>query len=67
LLHDKAFATILTAVMETSVPDAARPDVPFSERWELLKPDLARLYLDENRKLSEIIEIMKSQFGFDAR
>ncbi|KAI9764311.1 MAG: hypothetical protein M1840_008529 [Geoglossum simile] len=52
--------------MEPSAVAAPRSNVPFSARWELLKPDLERLYLDEKRKLSEIIEIMKWQHGFDA-
>ena len=53
--------------MESSAPGDQSPNVPFSERWELLKPDLERLYLDEKRKLPEIIEIMKSQYEFDAK
>ncbi|KAE9370227.1 hypothetical protein N431DRAFT_468295 [Stipitochalara longipes BDJ] len=43
-----------------------RPDVPFKERWELLKPYLHRYYFQEKLKLPKIIEIMKEQYGFDA-
>lgn len=37
-----------------------------SSRWEDYKPIMRRLYIDEGRPLRELIEIMKSQFGFDA-
>jgi hypothetical protein len=43
-----------------------RPDVAFKERWGLLKPYLHRYYYDEKLKLSQIIKIMKEQYGFDA-
>jgi hypothetical protein len=41
--------------------------VPFSQRWEILKPALNDLYLEQNVKLPEIMEMMKAQFGFDAK
>ncbi|KAF8853073.1 hypothetical protein BDZ45DRAFT_599053 [Acephala macrosclerotiorum] len=44
-----------------------RPDLPFNQRWEPLKPYLERLYLNEKMKLPEIVAIMKSQYGFDAK
>ena len=43
------------------------PEVPFKERWELLKPYLHRYYFDEKLKLPNIITIMKEQYGFDAK
>ncbi|KAN0089874.1 hypothetical protein V8E51_018453 [Hyaloscypha variabilis] len=43
-----------------------RPDVPFKERWELLKPYLDRYYFQEKLKLPKIIQIMKEQYRFDA-
>ncbi|PMD49347.1 uncharacterized protein K444DRAFT_298311 [Hyaloscypha bicolor E] len=43
-----------------------RPDVAFKERWGLLKPYLHGYYYDEKLKLSQIIKIMKEQYGFDA-
>ena len=44
-----------------------RPDVPFKERWELLKPYLDRYYFQEKLKLPKIVQIMKEQYGFDAK
>ena len=40
--------------------------VPFDQQWELLKPTIERLYVRENRKLSEVISIIRDQYGFDA-
>ena len=40
--------------------------VPFERKWNLIKPTIEHLYINENLKLSNIIEIMKDQYGFDA-
>jgi hypothetical protein len=56
--------------MESSIPQAShpfRPDVSFDDKWELLKPDLERLWLNEKRKLPEIIQMMKAQYAFNAQ
>ncbi|KAL7629806.1 hypothetical protein AAE478_001329 [Parahypoxylon ruwenzoriense] len=37
------------------------PDV-----WEAHKVEIARLYLDENKRLKDVMEIMESQWGFRA-
>lgn len=37
------------------------PDV-----WEAHKAAIARLYLDENKRLKDVMEIMESQWGFRA-
>lgn len=47
-------------------PPNRLPDVPFYEKWELLKPTIERLYIDESRKLSDVISAVKAQYGFDA-
>ena len=47
-------------------PGSTAPHVAFNQRWGLLRPVIERLYLDENRRLSEVIEIMKTEHGFDA-
>jgi len=62
-------STILTAPMDFIPGPFAvfRPDIPFNKRWELLKPYLHRYYFDEKLKLSQIITIMKEQYGFDAK
>jgi hypothetical protein len=53
------------------IPDAMTLDGPngpiaFKNKWELHKPLLERLYLDENLKLPKIQEILRSQEDFDA-
>ncbi|KAE8448090.1 hypothetical protein EG329_009855 [Mollisiaceae sp. DMI_Dod_QoI] len=47
-------------------PPKFRPDLPYNQRWEPLKPYLERLYLEEKMKLPEIVTMMKRQYGFDA-
>jgi hypothetical protein len=44
-----------------------RPDLPFDQRWEPLRPYLERLYLEEKMKLPKIVTVMKEQYGFDAK
>lgn len=39
--------------------------VPFSEKWERLKPTIERLYVQEKQKLPDIVKAFKA-FGFDA-
>ncbi|KAI4126041.1 MAG: hypothetical protein LQ347_005128 [Umbilicaria vellea] len=55
--------------MDQSVPQGLPnrlPDVPFHEKWELLKPIIERLYIDESQKLSDVVNAVKAQYGFDA-
>jgi hypothetical protein len=40
--------------------------IPFNKRWELLKPEIERLYIDKNVPLRNIVGIMKEQYNFDA-
>jgi hypothetical protein len=40
--------------------------IPFSKRWELLKPEIERLYIHENVPLRDIVGIMKEKYDFDA-
>jgi Clr5 domain len=41
-------------------------DVPYNERWELLKPFMEQLYIQEKRKLPDVVDIMKSRHKFYA-
>lgn len=55
--------------METLSPQVlsrSLRDVPFDQKWELLKPTIERLYIRENWKLSDVIKTIKDQHGFDA-
>ncbi len=45
---------------------AAHLTAPYAERWGLLKDVMARLYIEEKRKLKEIVEIMKAEYRFYA-
>ncbi|KAL6712976.1 hypothetical protein ACLMJK_009531 [Lecanora helva] len=40
--------------------------VPFGQKWDLLKPTIERLYIEESLKLSEVIKILKDRHHFDA-
>lgn len=41
-------------------------EIPFEQRWDILKPDIVGLFVSENRKLPEVVEIMKANHGFHA-
>jgi hypothetical protein len=41
-------------------------NAPYAERWDLLKDVMARLYMDEKKKLKDIVEIMKTDYRFYA-
>ena len=48
------------------LPDFPSLDgVPFSEQWELLKPTIGRLYVQEKQKLPDFVRAFKG-YGFDA-
>jgi len=44
----------------------ATPMVSYDEKWELHKPLLARLYLEEHLTLPKIRDIMRSEHSFPA-
>lgn len=55
--------------MEPQVSDslsASLRTVPFDHRWDLLKPTIERLYINENWKLPDVIRTIKDEHGFDA-
>lgn len=35
--------------------------------WETYRPELERLYIHEGQKLSEVMEYMRTKYGFDER
>lgn len=41
--------------------------VPFADRWELLRPELERLFLDEKCSYAHIENVMRIRFDFDAK
>jgi hypothetical protein len=47
-------------------PLAESQTVPFDQRWELLKPEIIRLWLDERVKLKDLVSIMKERHNFPA-
>lgn len=53
-------------VEETVLPERPSPR-RLQHGWERWKPTLQRLYLDENRTLAEVMEIMKKQHKFISR
>ena len=40
--------------------------MPFAKKWEVLKPVIRQLYVDENQKLSDLIDFMRREYGFVA-
>lgn len=55
------------------VPMVASPQNPAPQRrgksddlWEPHKATIKALYIDEGRSLKEVMEIMKSKYGFEA-
>ena len=46
--------------------DNTNKRIPFSQQWELQKPLLERLYLDEGLDLPKIQRIMREENSFDA-
>jgi hypothetical protein len=40
--------------------------VPYQARWELLKPTIKRLYIDEGRHVTDVADIIKRDYGFSA-
>ncbi|MCJ1378525.1 hypothetical protein MMC17_001624 [Xylographa soralifera] len=41
-------------------------NTPFDKKWAILEPVIKRLYIDEDRKLPEVIEIMRTRYDFHA-
>ena len=42
------------------------PAVPFDKKWEILKPTIERLYVQEEYKLSDLMQMMNDHYGFVA-
>ena len=42
------------------------PGTPFDKKWDLLKPIIRRMYLDEDHKLSEVMAMLKVRYDFNA-
>jgi hypothetical protein len=47
-----------------SIQNAER--IPFNQKWNVLKPEIERLYIAENVPLRDLVRIMKEKHGFDA-
>ncbi len=41
-------------------------DLPFDQKWDVLKPVIKQLYLDQDRKLTDVMEMVKAEHGFVA-
>lgn len=59
-------SSLRTEHVQPSLTQQGRPRIPFSKRWEILKPEIERLYVDENIHLCGIIKIMRERYDFDA-
>lgn len=45
---------------------ASHLDVPYEQRWELLKPSIIKIYLEEKVTLPRLAERMANDYGFKA-
>jgi len=55
--------------MDTSVPQVLPQTllrVPFDQKWDILKPLIAHLYINQDWKLSDVSKAMREQHNFDA-
>jgi Clr5 domain len=54
----------------TAFSACAGPAPPASsndnDRWEHFRLTIERLYIEENRRLTEVVRVMKAEYGFDA-
>ncbi|MCJ1469539.1 hypothetical protein MMC07_008172 [Pseudocyphellaria aurata] len=41
-------------------------NTPFNKKWDLLKPVIEQLYIDDNQSVSEVSAILKRDYGFAA-
>ncbi|KAI9690498.1 MAG: hypothetical protein M1822_009461 [Bathelium mastoideum] len=51
---------------DLSIEPSDLAGLPFVKKWDKLKPDFERLYLDEQRKLQDVMDVVKTRLGFDA-
>jgi hypothetical protein len=69
--HPDPLLALQPAVSEPPAPAArtriARKPKIRKENWVTHKERIRKLYIDEDRKLEEVMEIMKDEHGFDAR
>ena len=55
------------SLSNTPFPPGPLPqDVPFQNKWELLKPFIVDQYINHKVKLSELMQVIKTRHGFDA-
>lgn len=67
-----AISSIPTSISSSTVgqqrlsnPDNAER-IPFNQKWDVLKPEIERLYITENVPLRDLVRIMKEKHDFDA-
>jgi hypothetical protein len=66
-IENPSWFSQLGTSMAVPGPSGPPPSVSLSEKWERLKPHIKRLYIDENRPLSEVIITMKREYNFDSK
>jgi hypothetical protein len=54
----------MEGIAQNSAPTFS--DVPYEKRWELLKPYMEQLYIQEKQKLPDLVAIMKTRHKFYA-
>lgn len=51
-----------TSRIQVTIP----ANVPFNKKWDLLRPVIEQLYVNEDQALPEVVTIMKRDYGFAA-
>jgi hypothetical protein len=62
--HDNLYVKAVQTGQETSEKISKRQQ-PSREQWEILKPLIQRLYIEENKTLSRVTQILRDNHSFD--
>ena len=65
---DESFDTSDIVMSNLDVEPISLPPLtrhPTGEDWTMYRPTISRLYIEENRTLSEVMSIMKASYGFN--
>ncbi|KAL2072966.1 hypothetical protein VTL71DRAFT_10290 [Oculimacula yallundae] len=65
ILH-QTILNVMEVNMSQAEVSSSHLDVPYAQRWEILKPILSRLYIDEKKGVKEIVNIMQAEYRFYA-
>lgn len=59
---DQSMPSTVPSRIQVTIP----ANTPFNKKWDLLKPVIEQLYVDEDQKIGEVVTIIKRDYGFAA-